>query len=75
MSGSEKQAREAAVRQLTAVRAYEMWENQGRPHGRDQIHWRQAEQDVMQCLAAASGAADAASAAPAETARRKRVSA
>jgi hypothetical protein len=73
MSDTEKQARDAAIRRLTAVRAYEMWENQGRPHGRDQIHWRQAEQDVMQCLASASRAADTAPDAPAEAARSKRV--
>jgi hypothetical protein len=75
MGDTEKQARQAAIRQLTAVRAYEMWENQGRPHGRDQIHWRQAEQDVMQCLAAVSGAAGTAPDVPAEAARSKRVSA
>jgi hypothetical protein len=75
MGDTEKQARQAAIRQLTAVRAYEMWENQGRPQGRDQIHWRQAEQDVMQCLAAASGAADTTPDAPDQAARSKRVSA
>jgi hypothetical protein len=25
-----------------AVRAYEIWEKQGRPHGRDREHWLQA---------------------------------
>jgi hypothetical protein len=29
---------EAAI----AVRAYEIWEKQGRPHGSDQEHWLQA---------------------------------
>ena len=27
---------------LVAVRAYEIWEKQGRPHGRDREHWLQA---------------------------------
>lgn len=27
---------------MIAVRAYEIWEKQGRPHGRDQEHWLQA---------------------------------
>ena len=39
------------IKRLIAIRAYEMWENQGRPHGCEAIHWRQAEQDVMSCLA------------------------
>jgi hypothetical protein len=75
MSHTEQQARAAAIRQLTAVRAYEMWENQGRPQGCHLIHWRQAEQDVMACLTAASGAPDGVPAAPAEAMRRKRVAA
>ena len=29
---------EAAIRQL----AYELWEKEGRPHGRDKAHWEQA---------------------------------
>ncbi|MBU0556726.1 MAG: DUF2934 domain-containing protein [Alphaproteobacteria bacterium] len=29
------------------ARAYEIWEAEGRPHGRDQAHWQQAEQDVL----------------------------
>jgi hypothetical protein len=28
------------------ARAYEIWEQEGRPHGRDDEHWRQAEADV-----------------------------
>src|SRR5579875_1881678 len=39
-----------ALRHLIAVRAYEMWEEQGRPHGRDSLHWQQAEQDILACL-------------------------
>jgi hypothetical protein len=37
----------AAIQKLIAERAYELWENQGRPHGCDLIHWREAEQDIM----------------------------
>jgi hypothetical protein len=43
--------REQMIRQLIAVRAYEIWESQGRPYGHDAAHWRQAEQDIMACLA------------------------
>ena len=28
-------------------RAYELWENEGRPHGREQDHWQQAEREIM----------------------------
>ena len=42
--------REQMIRQLIAVRAYEIWESQGRPYGHDAAHWRQAEQDIMACL-------------------------
>jgi hypothetical protein len=39
-----------AVSKLIAVHAYELWENQGNPHGCDQIHWHQAEREIMDCL-------------------------
>jgi Protein of unknown function (DUF2934) len=45
-----QQPSEAQIRRLIAVRAYELWENQGRPRGYDVINWRQAEQDVMSAL-------------------------
>jgi len=54
MNGSDQQTRNAAIRQLIAIRAYEMWENQGRPRGYNLIHWHQAEQDVMACVAEAT---------------------
>ena len=38
----EKDRREHAVRE----RAYEIWENEGCPHGRDLEHWLSAEQQV-----------------------------
>jgi hypothetical protein len=47
MSTIDEAAKERAIRQLIAKRAYEMWENQGQPHGCDLIHWRQAEQEIM----------------------------
>ena len=28
-------------------RAYELWENEGRPHGREQDHWQQAEREIV----------------------------
>lgn len=40
-------------------RAYRLWEQEGRPHGRDQQHWHQASQDVGQELFQQQGASDA----------------
>jgi hypothetical protein len=34
--------REQRIRQ----RAYEIWESEGKPHGRDDEHWRRAEADI-----------------------------
>ena len=28
------------------IRAYQIWEAEGRPHGRDQAHWYQAEREL-----------------------------
>jgi Protein of unknown function (DUF2934) len=70
MSSIDKQAREAAIRHLIAVRAYEMWENQGRPHGYDVFNWHQAEQEVMSGLAEDSAAREAAQAQPPRVSRR-----
>lgn len=42
------------TRQLIAVRAFEMQENQGRPHGYDLIHCSLAEQEIPNCLAQAA---------------------
>jgi hypothetical protein len=39
-----------AVLKLIAERAYELWENQGRPFGCDMIHWHEAEREIMDCL-------------------------
>ena len=60
MGKPEQANREQMIRQLIAVRAYEIWESQGRPHGHDAAHWRQAEQDITACLADSSAAAPAA---------------
>ena len=33
-------------RRIQQARAYELWENEGRPHGREQDHWQQAEREI-----------------------------
>lgn len=30
-----------------ALRAYQMWEREGRPHGRDKEHWATAEREIL----------------------------
>jgi len=50
MGSDIESARDTPVRQLIAELAYQMWENEGRPHGCDVIHWLQAEQDIMSCI-------------------------
>lgn len=50
MDQRNEAAGKAAVQKLIAERAYELWENHGRPHGFDLIHWREAEQEIMGCL-------------------------
>jgi hypothetical protein len=50
ISQEAEAARKAAIQKLIAERAYELWENHGRPHGFDLIQWREAEQEIMACL-------------------------
>ena len=54
MNQKDDAATHAAIQKLIAERAYELWENQGRPHGCDLIHWREAEQEIMNCVERAS---------------------
>lgn len=39
-----------ALHHLIAVRAYELWENHGRPHGYELLNWRQAEQEILSSI-------------------------
>ena len=50
MSGDAETTRAAHIRQMIAEWAYQTWENAGKPHGYDVIHWLQAEQDIMSCV-------------------------
>lgn len=55
METTSETARQAAIHELIAIRAYELWESQGRPLGHDLINWRQAEQDILSCVGGNSG--------------------
>jgi hypothetical protein len=37
---------DSELEQRILERAHQIWEEEGRPHGRDQEHWRQAEQEI-----------------------------
>ena len=50
MSERDEIAGSPAIQKLIAERAYQLWENQGRPNGSDLIHWRQAEAEILDCL-------------------------
>lgn len=47
MSQSEGPAPQPAIRERVEKRAYAIWESEGKPHGRDVIHWCQAEQELL----------------------------
>jgi hypothetical protein len=47
---------------LIQVRAYEIWEREGRPHGRDREHWFQAVKELIDGVA--SDIAEVQAAAP-----------
>ncbi|MDE2183246.1 MAG: DUF2934 domain-containing protein [Alphaproteobacteria bacterium] len=35
------------IRKQIEVRAYHIWESEGRPHGRSDEHWRRAEAEIL----------------------------
>lgn len=46
--------------QLVRERAHQIWEQEGRPHGREDAHWDQAEREVSRGEKALAGATPAA---------------
>jgi hypothetical protein len=40
-------AGDAPPRELVAARAYEIWQESGRPHGQAESHWYQAERELL----------------------------
>ena len=47
MSDVPESPRNEPVETLVAVRAYEIWEQSGRPDGEQLSHWLQAEAEVL----------------------------
>ncbi len=54
-------------------RAFQIWQEQGQPHGRDQDHWLQAEAEVTEPAAVAAVAAVAEVAPPKKAPAKKAV--
>ena len=50
MSESISLRQNNALYQLVAVRAYEIWENEGRPEGHDLVNWCEAEEEILSSL-------------------------
>ena len=48
----------AAGKEQIRARAYELWEREGRPHGRDRQHWEQAERELRNQGPAPAGASE-----------------
>jgi hypothetical protein len=44
------------LQQRVQQRAYELWESEGRPEGREQAHWLQAQHEVAKGLNSRPGA-------------------
>ena len=65
------------TKQQVQLRSYQIWEKEGRPHGRDQEHWFRAERELaatgrpVKRAAARSTARAATKAAPAKKAAPK----
>lgn len=51
MVARERRAIEESLREKIEQRAYEIWENEGGPHGRDVEHWLRAEAEIMRSMA------------------------
>jgi hypothetical protein len=49
------------------TRAYQIWEGEGRPQGRDEAHWLRAESEIRAALMSAPSA----SSSPAKPARKR----
>jgi hypothetical protein len=58
MSETNAMMASAAVQKLIAERAYQLWENRGKPQGYDLIHWREAEQEIRQALERSTSGGD-----------------
>lgn len=61
-----------AIQARTAELAYAIWEREGRPHGRDEEHWRMAEAELTGSARTTEKASAKAAGASAKTASRSK---
>jgi hypothetical protein len=47
MTMKAKAATTENLRHQIELRAYRIWESEGRPHGREAEHWRRAEAEIL----------------------------
>ena len=64
----------AGFEDIVRVRAYALWESEGRPFGRDAMHWRLCEEETRRALASTATAKPKA-ASGGKSASRKRAAA
>ena len=53
---ARKTAASARQQDELQQRAYELWESEGRPEGREQAHWLQAQHEIAKGLKSRAGA-------------------
>ncbi|MDR3526482.1 MAG: DUF2934 domain-containing protein [Rhizomicrobium sp.] len=61
------------IHKAIALRAYHIWEREGRPHDREQAHWRIAEAEILGEPPAEKAAVPAPAAAPKKPAKKATV--
>ena len=49
------QREEHRLQEQIKQRAYQLWEQEGRPHGREDAHWQQAEREIRGTQAGSGG--------------------
>lgn len=54
MNAAEKRSPDETVKQKIEQRAYEIWESEGCPYGRDFDHWLRAEAEITTSLSESS---------------------
>jgi hypothetical protein len=54
--GAASKPPKESVQERIQRRAYELWETEGRPEGREQAHWHQAELEITRARSQRTGA-------------------
>jgi hypothetical protein len=54
--GAASKQHKGSVQERIQRRAYELWETEGRPEGRERAHWHQAELEITRARSQRAGA-------------------